>query len=156
MRLSSLSVRMVVLAALIATPEACKSSPQVTQGYGLLDFDPICGTASMEPRLPATLGAPSVVPGYGSISGTVSRAGATYGIGGATVVLSSTEIMRPGAFRRTTDQAGGFAFDSLAPGGYRLIVHAALERPDSAHVVVAAEQVDTVRFVLSARGGCGR
>ena len=48
----------------------------------------------------------------------------------------------------TPDSLGGFVFDSLPPGRYRLLVRAFAHKPDSADVDVSAEAVDTVRFVL--------
>jgi hypothetical protein len=46
------------------------------------------------------------------------------------------------------DSVGGFAFDALAPGHYRLFVHAFSHRPDSTDIEVVAGRVDTVRILL--------
>jgi hypothetical protein len=48
----------------------------------------------------------------------------------------------------TPDSVGGFSFDALSPGRYRLFVHAYGHRPDSTDVDVAPGRVDTVSFVL--------
>jgi hypothetical protein len=46
----------------------------------------------------------------------------------------------------TADSVGGFIFDALPPGRYRLLVRAFAHRPDSAQVDVSAGRVDTVRL----------
>jgi hypothetical protein len=46
----------------------------------------------------------------------------------------------------TADSVGGFVFDALPPGRYRLLVRAYAHRPDSAEIEIAAGQVDTVRL----------
>jgi len=55
----------------------------------------------------------------------------------------------------TPDSLGGFAFDALSPGRYRLFVHAYGHRSDSTDVDVGAGRVDTVRFVLQYFGCIG-
>ena len=44
----------------------------------------------------------------------------------------------------TADSLGGFVFDALPPGRYRLLVRAFAHRSDSALVDVSAGRVDTV------------
>jgi len=46
----------------------------------------------------------------------------------------------------TADSVGGFVFDALQPGRYRLFVRAFAHKPDSTDVDVAAGHVDTVRL----------
>lgn len=46
------------------------------------------------------------------------------------------------------DSLGGFVFDALPPGRYRLFVRAFAHRPDSTDVNVSAGRVDTVGLVL--------
>lgn len=46
------------------------------------------------------------------------------------------------------DSLGGFAFDALPPGRYRLFVRAFAHRPDSTTVDVVAGRVDTVSILL--------
>lgn len=48
----------------------------------------------------------------------------------------------------TPDSAGGFSFDALAPGHYRLLVRAFAHRPDSTDVDVIAGRADTVHILL--------
>jgi hypothetical protein len=49
----------------------------------------------------------------------------------------------------TPDSLGGFAFDLLPPGRYRLYARAYSHKPDSAEVQVEAGAVDTVNMVLT-------
>jgi hypothetical protein len=46
------------------------------------------------------------------------------------------------------DSLGGFVFDALPPGHYRLFVRAFAHRPDSIDVNVATGRVDTVGLLL--------
>jgi hypothetical protein len=48
----------------------------------------------------------------------------------------------------TPDSLGGFSFDALTPGHYRLFVRAFAHRPDSTDVDVRAGYVDTMNIVL--------
>lgn len=92
------------------------------------------------PQLPA---APSLRPGVGGVIGTLADSGGAlrrYSIlaipvGGSPDSLHATTI---------ADSAGGFVFDALPPGRYRLFVRAFAHRPDSAEVGVVAGRVDTV------------
>lgn len=95
------------------------------------------GTA---PRLPA---APSLRPGLGGIVGTLADSG---GALGHYPILAVTPGDRPNSPHATAsaDTLGGFVFDSLTPGRYRLFVRAFAHRPDSTDVDVAAGRVDTV------------
>jgi hypothetical protein len=43
---------------------------------------------------------------------------------------------------------GGFVFNALPPGRYRLFVRAFAHRPDSTDVTVMAGRVDTVNILL--------
>jgi hypothetical protein len=52
----------------------------------------------------------------------------------------------------TPDSLGGFVFNELSPGRYRLFVRAYSHRPDSTEVDVSAGRVDTVKFVLQFLG----
>jgi carboxypeptidase family protein len=92
------------------------------------------------PQVPT---APSLKSGYGGIVGTLADAGGAlphYSI------LASVPGDNLNSTHATAiaDSAGGFTFDALPPGHYRLIVRAFSHRPDSAQVDVAAGRVDTV------------
>ena len=95
------------------------------------------GTAA---RLPP---APSLTPGLGGIVGTLADSG---GALGHYPILAVTPGDPPNASHATSaaDTLGGFVFDSLPPGRYRLFVRAFAHRPDSTDVDVAAGRVDTV------------
>ncbi|PYO49494.1 MAG: hypothetical protein DMD72_04785 [Gemmatimonadetes bacterium] len=93
-------------------------------------------------RLPA---APSLRPGVGGVIGTLADSGGAlphYSI------LATAPGDSPDAPHATTtaDSVGGFVFDALQPGRYRLFVRAFAHKPDSTDVDVARGHVDTVRL----------
>jgi hypothetical protein len=102
-------------------------------------------------RLPAE---PVLRPGFGGIIGTLVDSGGA---------LPHYPVMAitPGDFPNAAlasaipDSLGGFVFDALAPGHYRLFVHAISHRPDSTDVDVVAGRVDTVRILLQYFGCIG-
>lgn len=91
-------------------------------------------------RLPA---APSLRAGVGGIVGTLADSG---GALGHYPILAVTRGDQPNSPHATVaaDTVGGFVFDSLPPGRYRLFVRAFAHRPDSTDVDVAAGRIDTV------------
>lgn len=94
------------------------------------------------PRLPQ---APSLKSGFGGVIGTLADTGGAlphYSI------LAQTPGDSPNSPTATAiaDSAGGFVFDALAPGRYRLFVRAFAHRPDSTDVKVVAGRIDTVRL----------
>ena len=97
-------------------------------------------TAGKAPQLPP---APSLRPGLGAVIGTLADSGGA---------LPSFPILAltPGDFPNSphatarADSLGGFVFDSLPPGRYRLFVRAFAHKPDSTAVDVSAGRVDTV------------
>ncbi|MFL5593595.1 MAG: carboxypeptidase-like regulatory domain-containing protein [Gemmatimonadaceae bacterium] len=95
-----------------------------------------------EPQLPRT---PSPRAGRGVVIGTLADSG---GALPNFSILATTPGNAPNAQRAsaTADSLGGFVFDALAPGRYRLLVRAYAHRPDSTDVDVIAGQVDTVRL----------
>ena len=92
------------------------------------------------PRLPQ---APALRPGLAGIIGTLADSG---GALPHFPILAVTPGDLPNATHATVtaDSLGGFVFDSLPPGRYRLFVRAFAHRPDSTDVDVAAGRVDTV------------
>jgi hypothetical protein len=101
-------------------------------------------TKGPAPRLPE---APSLRSGAGGVIGTLADAGGAlphYPI----MAVSPGGNPSAGNASATPDSLGGFSFGALAPGRYRLLVHAYGHRPDSTDVDVAAGRVDTVSFVL--------
>lgn len=95
------------------------------------------------PQLPA---APSPAPGFGAVIGTLADSGGAlphYSI------LATTPGDAPGSphAAATADSVGGFVFNALAPGRYRLLVRAFAHRPDSTSAEVVAGRVDTVRLM---------
>jgi hypothetical protein len=102
-------------------------------------------------RLPA---APALRPGFGGIIGTLADAGGAlphYPV--LAVVPGGDQASHATA---TPDSSGGFAFDALRPGHYRLFVRAYSHRPDSTDVDVRAAQIDTVTIVMHLYDCLGR
>lgn len=97
-------------------------------------------TKGVTPQLPH---APALAPGVGGIVGTVSdSAGA---LPHYSVLARAPGNSPNGPHASTTvDSQGGFVFDALQPGEYRLFVSAYSHRPDSVQVRVVAGEVDTV------------
>lgn len=96
------------------------------------------------PQLPRS---PSLRPGYGGVVGTLADSGGALPHFPILAVVPGDDPSSPHA-SATPDSVGGFAFDSLPPGHYRLFVRAFGHRPDSTNVDVSAGRVDTVRIVL--------
>lgn len=93
-----------------------------------------------QPRLPP---APSLKSGLGGVVGTVADAGGAlphYSVL-ATTPGNSLHASRASAI---ADSLGGFVFDGLSPGLYRLFVQPYSHRPDSTDIKISAGQVDTV------------
>jgi hypothetical protein len=101
-------------------------------------------TKGPAPRLPS---APSPRQTLGAIIGTLADSGGAlphYPILAA-VPGDPPNAPHPSAL---PDSLGGFSFDALTPGHYRLFVRAFAHRPDSTDVDVRAGYVDTVHMVL--------
>ncbi|HEY8685693.1 MAG TPA: carboxypeptidase-like regulatory domain-containing protein [Chloroflexota bacterium] len=96
------------------------------------------------PQLPRT---PSLRPGYGAVVGTLADSGGALPHFPILAVVPGDDPLSPHA-SATPDSVGGFAFDTLPPGRYRLFVRAFGHRPDSTNVDVTAGRVDTVRIML--------
>ena len=96
------------------------------------------------PRLPR---APSQRQALGAIIGTLADSG---GALPHYPILATVPGDPPNAPRVSAvpDSLGGFSFDSLTPGRYRLFVRAFAHRPDSTDVDVRAGYVDTINIVL--------
>jgi protocatechuate 3,4-dioxygenase beta subunit len=64
-------------------------------------------------------------------------------------ILASTPGDAPGAphASATADSVGGFVFDALPPGPYRLLTRPYAHRPDSTTIEVVAGRIDTVRIM---------
>ena len=92
------------------------------------------------PRIPA------LRPGSGAVIGTLADSG---GALPHFPILASVPGDPPNAphASATPDSLGGFVFDSLPPGRYRLFVRAFAHRPDSTDIDVSVGRVDTVRLV---------
>jgi hypothetical protein len=88
---------------------------------------------------------------FGAIAGSVVQAETGDAMRDATVDLKAKGDTKIVADRRQlTDAEGGFAFDNVPAGSYRLQVRKLGERRDTAVVRVATNRVDTVRFGLRA------
>jgi len=129
-----------LLLAALFTLGACHRGNQVDIGLLIGRCSERVHSKGPIPQLPT---APGLKSGFGGIVGTLADAGGAlphYSI------LATVPGDNPNATHATAiaDSAGGFVFDALPPGHYRLIVRAFSHRPDSAQVDVAAGQVDTV------------
>jgi len=96
------------------------------------------------PQLPRS---PSPRPGLGAVIGTLADSGGALPHFPIMAVTPGDSPRSPHA-SATPDSVGGFAFDALPPGHYRLFVRAFQHRPDSTDVDVIAGRVDTVQIVL--------
>ena len=94
------------------------------------------------PQLPPS---PSLRPGFGAVIGTLADSG---GALPHYPILAATPGDAPNSphASATADSAGGFVFEALPPGQYRLLVRAYAHRPDSTEIEIAAGRVDTVRL----------
>ena len=108
-------------------------------------------TKGPAPRLPV---APALRPGLGGVIGTLADNG---GALPHYPIMAVTPGDPPTAAHAsaTPDSLGGFMFDALSPGRYRLFVHAYGHRSDSTDVDVGAGRVDTVKIVLQYFGCIG-
>ena len=97
-------------------------------------------TRTSPARLPS---APSLRPGFGGVLGTLADSG---GALPRFPILALTPGDAPNAPHASTtaDSLGGFVFDALPPGRYRLFVRAFAHKPDSTEVDVSAGRIDTV------------
>jgi Carboxypeptidase regulatory-like domain len=89
----------------------------------------------------------SLRPGFGAVIGTLADSGGALPHFPILAVTPGDDPRSPHA-SATPDSVGGFAFDTLPPGRYRLFVRAFAHRPDSTDVEVSGGRVDTVRIVL--------
>jgi Carboxypeptidase regulatory-like domain len=91
--------------------------------------------------------APILRPGFGGVVGTLADSGGALPHYPILAVIPGDPPGGPHA-SATPDSVGGFAFDALTPGHYRLFVRAFAHRPDSTDVDVSAGRVDTVNITL--------
>ncbi|HUQ99856.1 MAG TPA: carboxypeptidase-like regulatory domain-containing protein [Gemmatimonadaceae bacterium] len=96
------------------------------------------------PRLPAT---PALRPGFGGVIGTLADSGGALPQYPVRAQMLSSDPNAPHD-TATPDSVGGFVFDSLPPGTYRLYARAFAHKPDSTDVEVAAGQVARASIVL--------
>ena len=145
---------LIAIVAAAALP-GCRASPHMV----LRDDMPVlvCDTALKRPLRPAEIPRVAVVADYGSVTGIVFRVGTGNGIDSAAIFLTPQDSATTRSDRRrVTGQDGGFAFDSVVPGRYRLRVLAGWEHPESAFVAIARNRIDTVRVPMRAPGLCTR
>ena len=96
------------------------------------------------PRVPTN---PVLKPGFGAVVGTLSDAGGALPQYPVRAQMLSRDPNAPHGVA-TPDSLGGFVFDSLPPGRYRLYARAFSHKPDSTDVEVAAGQVARASIVL--------
>lgn len=141
--MGAISRAATLLAGLLAL-SACHRQPSEDTNLLLGRCSTHVRTKGAAARLPAP---PSLRPGFGGIIGTLADSG---GALPHYPIMALTPGDSPGGAHASAvpDSVGGFAFDPLVPGHYRLFVRAFAHRPDSTDVDVAAGRVDTVRIVL--------
>jgi hypothetical protein len=95
---------------------------------------------------------PSVraLPQFGAVIGTVVQAETGDALEGAVVGLTPNSDKLNSQPWRGTDSKGGFAFDSVVPGGNQLRVRKLGEYKDSLTIHTVAGRVDTVQFRMRA------
>ena len=98
----------------------------------------------LPPRLPA---APALRPGFGGVIGTLADSGGALPQFPVRAQLLSNDPNAAHA-SATPDSLGGFVFDSLPPGRYRLYARAFSHKSDSTDIEVGAGQVARVSIVL--------
>jgi protocatechuate 3,4-dioxygenase beta subunit len=92
-----------------------------------------------------------VLPQFGAVTGTVAQAETGDALEGAVVNLMQNNDAKPQTqLWRYTDSNGGFAFDSVAPGGYQLRIRRIGEYQDTLTIHTVADRADTVRFRMRA------
>lgn len=113
------------------------------------DIDLMTGrcTTRVRAKGPAPLlpKAPSLRPGLGGVIGTLADSGGALPHYSILATAPGDNPNAPHAIV-AADSAGGFVFDALTPGRYRVFVRAFAHRPDSTDVDVVAGKVDTVRL----------
>jgi hypothetical protein len=95
------------------------------------------------PQLPP---APTSRAGFGVVIGTLADSGGALPHYPILATSPDGAANSPHA-TATADSVGGFVFDALPPGRYRLLVRAFAHRPYSTEIGVAAGRVDTVRIM---------
>ena len=94
------------------------------------------------PQLPRN---PSLRPGFGAAIGTLADSGGALPHYPILAITPGDAPNSPHA-SATADSVGGFVFEALPPGMYRLFVRAYAHRPDSTKIEIEAGRVDTVRL----------
>jgi hypothetical protein len=95
------------------------------------------------PQLPP---APAARTGLGVVIGTLADSGGALPHYSILATTPDGAASSPHA-TATADSVGGFVFEGLPPGRYRLLVRAFAHRPYSTDIGVAAGRVDTVRIM---------
>ena len=91
------------------------------------------------------------ISGFGTFTGVVLQAETGDALQGVGVKLMSVAGYRGQSQpERGTDSKGGFTFDSVAPGRYRIRVRRIHEYQDSLTIQAIAGRLDTVRVRLRA------
>ena len=96
------------------------------------------------PKFPAD---PALRAGFGGIVGTLADSGGALPQYPVRAQMLSSDPNAPHA-TATPDSLGGFIFDSLPPGTYRLYARAFSHKPDSTDVEVQAGLVSRATIVL--------
>lgn len=111
-----------------------------------------CDTSPMKPvGRPGEMPSVLALPQFGAVIGTVVQAETGDALQSAVVTLTpNSDVKLNSPPSRGTDSKGGFAFDSVVPGGYQLRVRRIGESQDSLTIHTAAGRVDTVHFRMRA------
>jgi hypothetical protein len=96
------------------------------------------------PKFPAN---PALRAGFGGVVGTLADSGGALPQYPVRAQMLSSDPNAPHG-SATPDSLGGFVFDSLPPGPYRLYARAFSHKPDSTDVEVEAGRVSRATIVL--------
>jgi hypothetical protein len=140
---------LILLSALVMGVLSCSRQPAPS-------IDPMfttsCDSTPMKPiGRPVEIPSVRARPQLGAVTGTVAQAETGDALQGAIVsLMQSSEAKLESSPWRATDSKGGFAFDSIVPGSYRLRVRRIGESIDTSTIQLTSGRVDTVRIRMRA------
>ena len=139
------ALTLILLSAVLAAAYSC--SRQAAPSIDAMSTGS-CDTSPMKPiGRPVEIPSLRARPHFGAVTGTVAQAETGDALEGAIVsLMPSSEAKLESSPWRGTDSKGGFAFDSIVPGGYQLRVRRVGQYFDTLTIHPTAGRVDTVRI----------
>jgi len=143
------ALSIISLAAVLMSVPSCSRQPAPSIDAMSTGW---CDNSPMKPvGRPVEMPSVSALPQFGALIGTVVQAETGDALQGAVVTLiPNSDIKLNSQPWRGTDSKGGFAFDSVVPGGYQLRVRRLGEYKDSLTIHTVAGHMDTVQFRMRA------